>query len=194
MSKPEKHKDLYEQLVHSHAANLYRFAVRMCGHQELAEDLIQETFYEAWKSIGSLRDASKGKAWLYQILRHSYSHWVRKEKRSPHDHVAEASLDYMPNPSNEDPVENFIEHQMLQKALDRLNEIYKEPFLMVYLIGFTCQETAMILDLPLGTVLSRIHRARLYLRQFLTNDDSYNNPVKQQNFPPNTQQRNIPGS
>ncbi len=194
MSHFQKHKELYEQLVHSNAERLYRFAVRMCGQQETAEDLIQETYYEAWKSIHSLRDPSRGRAWLYQILKHCYARWLRKEKTTPQQGIPFSSLEQVLESPAVDPAEYFIQHQTMQKALDSLDEIYKEPFLLVYLAGFTCQETANLLELPLGTVLSRIHRARLFLRQFLTPDYPNYTHLNSQNSEPDSKQIQMPES
>lgn len=162
-----RRRELYDRLVNEHAAELYRFAVRLCGRRDVAEDLLQETFYEAWKSITSLRDPSRSRAWIYQILRHCYSHWRRKTSSRSQETVSLQDWDASPAEILEWGSPSLGEEEMLQKALERLHESYRETFLMVYLAGFTCQEAAQVLKIPLGTVLSRIHRARMFLRQFL---------------------------
>jgi len=157
-----KRRKLYETWVSDHAAELYRMAYRLCGKAEAAEDLVQETFYHAWKDIAGLRETAKARAWLYQILRHRYAHWVRSRTRR----ISAASNDQGveridPNPSS---LTRLGHQEQLQRVLDDLDDTLKVPLLMVFLEGMTCQEAADALDIPLGTVLSRIHRARQRLR------------------------------
>ena len=155
----------YERWVRDHAAELYRFAYRFCGDRDVAEDLVQETFYEAWKSLGSLRHEDRARAWLYQILRHRYARLRRTESRTPL-HVPLDSVE--PAPSHAPSVtDSSIKHDALQTALNGLSDRVKVPLLMVFMEGQTCQEAADLLDLPLGTVLSRIHRAKRRLRELL---------------------------
>lgn len=151
---------LYEQWVRQHAAELYRFAYRLCGAPEIAEDLVQETFYEAWRNMRNLRAHKKARAWLFQILRHRYARWRRTEAREPRPTVAElAAPDALAAPSH-----HHGEDDALQRALGGLSDRLKLPLLMVFMEGLSCQEAAHRLDVPLGTVLSRIHRAKRSLR------------------------------
>lgn len=167
MQRREKNLELYNGFVHDHAAGLYRFAFRLSGEADTAEDLVQEVFLEAWRSLHSLRDPGSAKAWLYQILRHRYAHWLRDRARRPDLRASADRLENVPSLPGTDPLDVLCRQEILQKALDALDDRYKESFLMVFMQGFTCKETAGELDVPLGTVLSRIHRARKFLRQFL---------------------------
>ncbi len=162
----EGRRGLYEELVREHAAGLYRFAYRLCGQREVAEDLCQEAFYEAWRSIGRLREPTRARAWLYQILRHRYSRWVRTRGRRPR--TTAQPLDVLPG-AEVDVLGALSRREVLQRGLDQLSDRYKEAFLMVFLQGLSCQEAADQLGVPRGTVLSRIHRARQFLRGFLGN-------------------------
>jgi len=156
----------YEAWVHAHSADLYRVAYRLSGDADIAEDLVQEAFYHAWKDMDKLRDADKARAWLLQILRHRYAHWVRAKDRrvrpQPLDPVAPAVAD----PAR-DVLSTLGDREALTAALGGLDSTMKVPLVMVYVGGLTCQETADQLDVPLGTVLSRIHRARQKLRSNL---------------------------
>jgi len=160
-----RQRKLYEAWVRDHADELYRMAFRLCGDVETAEDLVQETFYHVWKDMAGLREPAKARAWLYQILRHRYAHWVRgRTRRIPaasSDRGAER-LDAGPS-----PLTRLTHQEQLQRALDELDETLKMPLLMVFLEGMTCRQAAEVLDIPLGTVLSRIHRARRRLRPCL---------------------------
>ncbi|WP_372369408.1 RNA polymerase sigma factor [Candidatus Uabimicrobium sp. HlEnr_7] len=165
MSLHNKRTTEYYRLVDKYANDLYKFAYRMCGDSEAAEDILQETFYEAWRSLDSLKDKNKIKAWLFQIMRYRYAHWVRDKVR--HSKV-NLSLDQIENTlALPDPniLKSLSDKEILQKALGGLDDRYKEPFLLVFLQSFSCKEAAEHLGIPLGTVLSRIHRARVFLRK-----------------------------
>jgi RNA polymerase sigma-70 factor (ECF subfamily) len=153
-------RDLYEGLVRRHAAELYRFARRLGGDPALAEDLVQETFQAAWSGLDRLREPERARAWLFQILRHRWSHALRGRGRAA---SARQALAQGTGPSA-DPRHVHESADLLQRGLDQLDERLRVPLLMVFLEGLTCQETAHELGLPLGTVLSRIHRARRRLR------------------------------
>jgi len=163
---PQRDREFYAELVGSHAAELYRYAYRLCGSRETAEDLVQETFCEAWRSLADLRDKQSVRGWLFQILRYRHAHFVRENRRKQ-PVFSSLSEEQIPLVANEDPLESLARRELLQQAIDRLEDHYKEPFLMVFLQGLTCEETSRELDLPLGTVLSRVHRARKLLRGHL---------------------------
>jgi RNA polymerase sigma-70 factor (ECF subfamily) len=154
--------ELYATLVRAHAADLYRYAVRLTGCPDFAEDVVQETFQEAWRGLAGLRSPEAGRAWLFQILRNRHAHGVRAASRRP---VPSSGVDELSHASSDAP-----DRSGLQRALDELDERFKTPFLMVFLEGLTCQETADALGIPLGTVLSRVHRARAALRVALEAD------------------------
>jgi RNA polymerase sigma-70 factor, ECF subfamily len=162
----------YEALVRDHAADLYRMAYRLTGRPEAAEDLTQETFVEAWRSIGSLREPDKARAWLFQILRHRYAHGARDASRRPRAGVSLDQVDSSMASAPDTAEEEASKRDELQLALNGLDGTFKEPFLMVFLEGLTCREAAEHLGVPLGTVLSRIHRARMALREALRRQDS----------------------
>lgn len=164
----EPDRQFYAELVQRHSAELYGFAYRLCGAREAAEDLVQETFCEAWRSMAGLRDEQNVRAWLFQILRYRYAHFVRDGKRRT---AAQTGVDLNIADSrrpSDDVAETLARRELLQKTLDALDERYRTPLLMVFLEGMTCAEAAGELELPLGTVLSRIHRARQSLRRHLS--------------------------
>jgi RNA polymerase sigma-70 factor (ECF subfamily) len=162
---------LYEDLVRAHSAAIYRFAFRLCGDRDMADDLVQETFCEAWRSIDSLRDPGSGKSWLFQILRHRNAHGVRSRSRRVQTHDDIEQLNRVIDSCGPDVLAKLSDQEILQRAMDSLDERNKEPFLLVFQEDFTCREVAEILDIPLGTVLSRIHRARQSLRRFIRQVD-----------------------
>ncbi len=164
MDRKRSRRNMFDSLVRAHGAELYRYAYWYTGHAESAEDLVQEAFLEAWRSIASLREPGRARAWLFQILRYRCAHWARGRKRRPRAEITLEELTETPDPHLEDPQARVVERMQLERALMSLDERYREPFLMVFLCGFSCSETAEILGIPIGTVLSRIHRGRLALR------------------------------
>jgi RNA polymerase sigma-70 factor (ECF subfamily) len=156
----------YEAWVQEWAPGLYRLAVRLCGKRDLAEDLVQETFREAWKFRDILTDPDKARAWLFQILRNRWSHYLRDAgRRLKPTHSAEALEGA--GARGPDAIQQIAESDFVQRALERIEEDLKLPFLLVVMEGYTCQEAADALKIPLGTVLSRLHRARQALRGLL---------------------------
>jgi RNA polymerase sigma-70 factor (ECF subfamily) len=172
MFRKDERKKFYELLVRSHAADLYRFAFRLCGERETAQDLVQETYSEAWRSLDSLRETEKARAWLFTILRYRYAHLQRdsgrRERKLAPLELAHSKADC----EGDDMLDKLASQDNMQKALDSLHSRFREPFLMVFLEGLSCAETARQLGVPLGTVLSRIHRARTMLRQVLDKRDA----------------------
>ena len=165
VDRSENERAYYEELVRAHAGPLYRYAFRLCGRESDAEDLVQETFYESWRNISSLKDRTKGKAWMFRILQRRYAQWVREARRQPHAVIPIEDVEdrlIMPVKDRDDA---HVDRERLQRALNALDDRYKVPFLMVFMEGLSCREAAEELQVPLGTVLSRIHRARRFLRQ-----------------------------
>jgi RNA polymerase sigma-70 factor (ECF subfamily) len=167
MAETDLNRRRYEQWVRSFAPQLYRYAYRLTGRHAVAEDLVQETFVEAWRSLASQRDEERARGWLFQILRHRYSHFVRDKSRGGQpatleDHSPAASLGVVRH-----PLDTLAEKDSLQTALDTLSPIIRETFLMVFVEERTCRETAESLQIPLGTVLSRLDAARRALRAAL---------------------------
>jgi RNA polymerase sigma-70 factor (ECF subfamily) len=156
----------YEQWVRLYAPELYRFAYRLSGQKHVAEDLLQETFVEAWRSIGKQKYADKARAWLFQILRYRYTHFLRDNR---HHHKTGALPQQFGHPSDMSlhPLQQMAERDALQAALETLSDAVRQTFLMVFAEGLTCRETAAELGIPLGTVLSRVDAARRALRERL---------------------------
>jgi RNA polymerase sigma-70 factor (ECF subfamily) len=149
-----------QQLVEAHYQVLYRFAYRLCGSAAEAEDLTQETFCQAQNKLAQLRDLACAKAWLFSILRNAYLHRLRTTKRqqslSP-EALAEIP-ERLPDPLPE------IDADQLQQALQELPQDFRLPLLLFYFDDFSYRQIAEQLELPLGTVMSRLARAKAHLR------------------------------
>src|SRR6184192_607618 len=151
------------QLIDTHYQALYRYAYRLSGSSADAEDLTQEAFGKALARLPQLRDPDRAKAWLFRILRNAYLHRVRDQKRHrviPLDAVGdlpEQTADEMPD----------IDPARLQQALNELDEVFRTPIILFYFEEFSYRDIAEQMDLPIGTVMSRLARAKAYLRSRL---------------------------
>ncbi len=148
------------ELIDAHYEAIYRYAYRLSGSAADAEDLTQEAFGKALGRLPQLRDPERAKAWLFRILRNAYLHKVRDEKRHrvvPLDAVG----DLAGRPADEVPA---VDPAELQKALDELDEVFRTPIILYYFEDFSYRAIAEQMDLPIGTVMSRLARAKTYLR------------------------------
>jgi RNA polymerase sigma-70 factor (ECF subfamily) len=153
----------FNRMVVDHGPTLYRMAFRMVGDRHEAEDLIQETFRSAWKSRRLFRSGGGARAWLVSILRRRVAdHWRRP--KPPIVLAGERSIEV--DSAGEDPLRDEFTDEM-QQALARLPEELRETLLLVVVAELTHQEAADLLEVPLGTVLSRVARARKRLREYL---------------------------
>ncbi len=148
------------ELVDAHYEALYRYAYRLSGSAADADDLTQETFGKAISRLSQLREPERAKPWLFRILRNAYLHRIRDERKHkivPLDSVAEI-------PDNEPPEGLDVEPAKLQEALNALDETFRTPLILFYFEDFSYRDIAEQLDLPIGTVMSRLARAKTYLR------------------------------
>ncbi|WP_029408196.1 sigma-70 family RNA polymerase sigma factor [Thiomicrorhabdus sp. Milos-T2] len=156
----------FEQLVSAYANDLYRYAYWLCKQPPLAEDLVQETFARAWKSIDKLKDENAAKAWLITILRRENARLY--EKYQPQLLEIEESLvadDYHNEPSHK------LEKQQLHQIMLTLEDEYKEPLILQIMWGFSGEEIAAELGLKLATVNTRLFRARQQLKQIMNDEN-----------------------
>jgi RNA polymerase sigma-70 factor (ECF subfamily) len=159
MGKPSSPPTV-QVLVEEHYASLYRYAYRLSGSGADAEDLTQDTFCKAQLNLSQLRDPSRAKPWLFRILRNTYLHRIRDRKQHPSvplDEVgdlAEPLPEALPN----------IDPEQLQQALSELPEVYRTPIILYYFEDFGYRDIAEQMELPIGTVMSRLARAKAHLR------------------------------
>lgn len=153
-------KQSIQQLVQDHYQVLYRFAYRLSGSSQEAEDLTQETYCQANRKLAQLRDGARAKAWLFSILRNVYLHKLRSIKRM--QELSPEALAEIPE-RLPDPLPD-IDQVQLQKALNELPEDFRTPLLLFYFEDFSYRDIAEHLQVPLGTVMSRLARAKAHLR------------------------------
>lgn len=156
---------LFENLVSAHYEGLYRFALTLVRRSEEAADLTQETFYRYATKGSQLRDSSKAKSWLYTTLYRQFLMGRRRESRFPHVELKDGQPEL---PVVDADSVNRIDASAVLEALDTLDETYRAPLSLFYLGEHSYKEIAAILDIPIGTVMSRLSRARGMLRQRLS--------------------------
>lgn len=150
------------ELVERYYALLYRYAYRLTGCEADAEDLTQQAFLTAQTKWSQLRDETKAKSWLFTIARNAYL----KNLRGP-TCIPSSALDELPAEVFKEGAIDFDQEQ-LQNVLNDLPEEFRSPVVLFYFEEFSYQEIAEQMGVPVGTIMSRLARAKAYLRQSLT--------------------------
>lgn len=154
-------RDEIAQLVSEHHASVYRYAFRLCGSEADAEDFAQEAFLFAHERLGQLRDASKARPWLLAIVRNCFRKKLRR--RSPVTYV-DFELDNLAADAPDSP----FDLERLQAAIDDLPDEFRLVLLMHYFEFLPYRQIAEDLNVPIGTVMSRLARAKQRLRQAMS--------------------------
>ncbi len=160
-------------------SSLYTAALRMTRNPADAEDLVQETYLKAYRGFGGFEEGTNLKAWLYRILTNTYINTYRAKKRRPEEQDLEEVEDlYLYrrlggleaatlSRSAEDELLDRITDSNVKEALEALPEQFRLAVLLADVEGFSYKEIAEIVDVPIGTVMSRLHRGRRGLQKRL---------------------------
>jgi RNA polymerase sigma-70 factor (ECF subfamily) len=170
----------FEALVVRHQEQLYRFSHRLTGRSADAEEVVQDTFLQAYRRLGSFRGEAKFSTWLYRIAMNA----ARMQRRGKARHPAEPLDDYLPRFDRQGRHSKDVDHalaadaegildrkrlaEQARRALQRLPERYRTPFVLRDLEEMPTSEVAAILGLSDALVRQRVHRARLMLRGYLS--------------------------
>lgn len=164
--------DTIGQLVAEHHAAVYRYAYRLSGQPCDAEDLTQQTYLAAFQNLNQLREPRHARAWLFTILRNCFLR--SRRKRVP---LAATGLEIdVNNIAAEMPGEWIVDPDRLQAAIDELPEEFKLVVLLFYFEGCSYREIAEKLSLQIGTVMSRLSRAKRRLRGALFDPELHVDP------------------
>jgi RNA polymerase sigma-70 factor (ECF subfamily) len=156
--------------------NLYSAALRLTRNPADAEDLVQETFLRAYRGFGGFAEGTNLKAWLYRILTNTFINTYRKKRREPQLVFDDELPDWYlydrlggqgAAASAESTVLSAIPDEDVQAALDSLPEGFRMAVWLADVEGFAYKEIAEIMDIPIGTVMSRLHRGRKALEKRL---------------------------
>lgn len=169
----------FEKQAMEHLPSLYSAAMRMTHNAADAEDLVQETYLKAYRGFGGFEAGTNIKAWLFRILTNTYINLYRAKQRRPDQQELDEVEDlYLyrrlggleaaaAGRTTEDIVLDHFTEGEVQAAVDALPEAFRMPVLLADVEGFHYKEIAEILNVPIGTVMSRLHRGRKALQKSL---------------------------
>jgi RNA polymerase sigma-70 factor (ECF subfamily) len=173
----EKH-DIFNREFMPHINSMYNFAFRLTMDEDDANDLVQDTYLKAFRFIASFERGTNAKAWLFRILKNSFINDYRKRSKEPSKvDYQEVETTYNSEDGLETQVTSDLRTESVQdligdevaNALNSLPVDFRTVIILCDIEGFTYEEMAKILDIPIGTVRSRLHRARNLLKDKLRN-------------------------
>jgi len=171
----EKHRVFGKEFM-PHIDSMYNFAFRLTNDEDDANDLVQDTYLKAFRFINSFSQGTNAKAWLFRILKNSFINDFRKKSKEP------TKVDYQDVETTYNSEEDAETNQTVDlrvesvqdligdeiaNALNALPVDFRTVIILCDVEGFTYEEMAKILDIPIGTVRSRLHRARMLLKEKL---------------------------
>ena len=150
----------FDRLVAVYYMDMYRFAAWLCRDKSIAEEVVQEALLRAWKSLDALRDAAAAKQWLLTIVRRENARYFERRRLETVDidNLTASQSALLAEAPNE-------ELNDLREAIYGLEDDYREPLVLQVLMGYSTNEIAEIMGLKQGAVLTRLHRARLKLKE-----------------------------
>lgn len=164
--------DCFEELIKEYQQFAYNIALKMTRNAEDAKDLTQEAFVKVYKNMNKYREDSKFSTWLYRIVVNTCKDFLRKKKDVALGEDEDYILEIPQTDIDADPVSSYERsevQQYIKHAIDELPEPFKTTFILCDVNGMSYAEIADIQDVALGTVRSRIHRARMQMRAILQN-------------------------
>ncbi|MDR8394171.1 sigma-70 family RNA polymerase sigma factor [Aliifodinibius sp. S!AR15-10] len=167
----QKQEDFEEEII-PHLDALYNFALRLTSDPNDAEDLVQDTIVKAFRFFSSYEKGTNAKAWLFRILKNSYINNYRKQSKQPnqvdYDEVATFYETIRAERTDTSDLEDRMFRELIDddisNALEELPEDFRTVVLLCDIEGFTYEEIANMLDVPIGTIRSRLHRGRNLLK------------------------------
>ncbi|WP_265520900.1 RNA polymerase sigma factor SigE [Oerskovia flava] len=171
----------WDEIVREHSARVYRLAYRLTGNQHDAEDLTQEVFIRVFRSLSSYTPGTF-EGWLHRITTNLFLDQVRRKQRIRMESMGEDAAQYPARGELQQPERGFehahLDHDV-QRALDSLSPEYRAAVVLCDIEGLSYEEIAVTLGVKLGTVRSRIHRARAQLRAALPHRDPASRPERE---------------
>ena len=173
---PERLRERFERDALPLLPGLYSAALRMTRNPADAEDVVQETFLRAYRGFSGFTEGTNLKAWLYRILTNTFINTYRRKKREPQEILEDELPEWYlyerlggdgAVASAESTVIDALPDEDVQAALDSLPEAFRMAVWLADVEGFSYKEIAQILDVPIGTVMSRLHRGRKALEKLL---------------------------
>ena len=159
-------RNAFSELVRMHAQGVLNVVYRMCGDEQLAEDAAQETFIRAWQNLSAYRPQTSLRNWLYRIAVNAATDMIRRERRILPNDIEEMNLTD-DSPRIESLVTQHEQAMIVQKAVLSLPEASRAVMVLREYEGLSYHEISSALDIPVGTVMSRLNYARNVLKMML---------------------------
>jgi RNA polymerase sigma-70 factor (ECF subfamily) len=170
-------RSAFDALIARHEVKAYQYAFRLTRNSEEAADVVADAFIRVYNAIGTFKGQSSFSTWLYRILTNCFLDLRKKVKPTSPLEVSgqsgEGDIERQfedPGPTPHDESERLEREERVERAVNRLPEYQRAMIVMYHVDMLTYEEISAALDLPLGTVKSRLNRARLSLRDFLLRD------------------------
>lgn len=169
-------RERFEETALPHLDFLYSMAMKITRNEDDAHDLVQETALRAYRFFDKFEEGTNCKAWLYRIMKNTFINHYRKQKRRPSEVVLESYEDLQESPVDSqsleqvDPEANFFNAALredVRRAFETLPAEYREVLALAVGEGFSYKEVATLVGCPIGTVMSRLHRARKIMQKNL---------------------------
>jgi len=170
----------FEQLVDRYEDKVYRLAFRFVRNETEAKEIVQDTFLSVWRKLDTFKGDAQFGSWVYRVAANAALMRLRSQRRHPEVSTEELPIDFLDNyghlPASgenwakrpDDELQSDELRRRIQAAVDELPEIYKTVFLIRDVEGLSTEETADVLQISVPTVKTRLHRARLALREAIT--------------------------
>jgi RNA polymerase sigma-70 factor, ECF subfamily len=160
----------FESIVRAYEADVWRFAYHLTRNSTLAEDVSQEAFFRAYRGIRSFRGSARFSSWLMRIVRNCAIDAYRKTRKETVSSMGEdlTTLGRGNPPAVVEPSPALDERARINDAIRRLPMSLREPFVVIEVLGYSYEEASSILGTRIGTIKSRMHRARAALMEELT--------------------------
>jgi len=177
-----RHKDFgaFEELVDRYDDKIYRLAYRFVRNETEEKEIVQDTFLSVWRKLDTFKGDAQFGSWLYRVAANAALMRLRAQRRHPEVSTEELPIDYLDNYGHlpntgenwakrpDDELQSDELRRRIQKAVDELPEIYRTVFLVRDVEGLSTEETAEVLQISVPTVKTRLHRARLALRDAIS--------------------------
>lgn len=170
----------FEELVDRYEDKIFRLAFRFVRNETEAKEIVQDTFLLVWRKLDTFKGDAQFGSWLYRVATNAALMRLRAQRRHPEVSTEELPIDYLDNYGQlpaagenwakrpDDELQSDELRRRIQKAVDELPEIYRTVFLIRDVEGLSTEETAEVLEISIPTVKTRLHRARLALRDAIT--------------------------
>ncbi len=152
----------FEDIVSAYYQPLYRFGYSLAKNEHEASDLAQQTFFIYAEKGDSLRDKSKVKSWLFTTL---YREFLRRRRKEGRMDSYEPEMLEAAGGSVEPHIRRTMDGNLAVEALEEVDEVYRNPLTLFYLKDLSYKEIAEVLDVPIGTIMSRLSRGKAQLRE-----------------------------